>query len=86
MEISLGLEQRDYPRKPSHKISLPLLAERGEGRGEEPNSTVSRGQFWLLVLRRFWFFSGRFAFFRRWLRQFIGVESFPGDHGFERLF
>jgi hypothetical protein len=34
-EISPGLEQRDYPGKTSHKIILPLLAERGEGRGEE---------------------------------------------------
>jgi hypothetical protein len=30
-----------YPGKASHKITLPLLAERGEGRGEE-STTESR--------------------------------------------
>ena len=36
-EISPGLlvQRKSYPGKSSHKIILPLLAERGEGRGEE---------------------------------------------------
>jgi hypothetical protein len=29
--------QSDYAGKMSHKVILPLLAERGEGWGEEPN-------------------------------------------------
>jgi hypothetical protein len=41
MEISPGLEQREYPGFASHKIILPLLAERGEGRGEESNSMTN---------------------------------------------
>ena len=31
---------RAYAGKLSHKIILPLLAERGEGRGEEPKNPV----------------------------------------------
>ena len=31
-----------YPGKLSHKIILPLLAERGEGRGEESRFPLSR--------------------------------------------
>ena len=34
-EISPVLARSGYAGKSSHKIILPLLAERGEGRGEE---------------------------------------------------
>jgi hypothetical protein len=36
-EISPGLRGMSYPGSSFHKIILPLLAERGEGRGEESN-------------------------------------------------
>jgi hypothetical protein len=40
-EISPGFERSEYPGKSSHKIILPLLAERGEGRGEEQKVSES---------------------------------------------
>lgn len=40
-EISPGLlaQRKSYPGSMSHKIILPLLLERGEGRGEESESS-----------------------------------------------
>jgi hypothetical protein len=51
-EISSGLlmQRKSYPGKSSYKLILPLLAKRGEGRGEESSQSyitawVRRNQF-----------------------------------------
>jgi hypothetical protein len=44
--------QSDYAGKSSHKIILPLLAERGEGRGEEKNQTTDEKYFHAFFTRQ----------------------------------
>jgi hypothetical protein len=58
--------QSDYAGKSSHKIILPLLAERGEGRGEESkNSRTCPRVALLLTSRRCLTFKTSYASLRK---------------------